>query len=200
MIRTTIRASIIFFFLALILCGIYPLTLTVVGTLFFPQQATGGQLVKDGITIGSERIAQGFTRPEYFHPRPSAAGEKGYDAANSGGSNLGPTSRKLYDRIQTEVSRVKSENPGTRHGEIPVELVTASASGLDPHLSPNAAHFQIPRVAARRHLSEEDLRSVVDTFIEPPQLGFLGEPKINVLLLNLELDRLFPSKTGSEHD
>jgi K+-transporting ATPase ATPase C chain len=145
---------------------------------------------EQGQIIGSELIGQGFSHPAYFQPRPSAAGEKGYDATASSGSNLGPTSKKLQDRVIQNLERLKEENPSAP-GPVPAELVTTSASGLDPHLSPQAALWQIPRVAGARGVAPERVKAAVEAAIEGRDLGVLGEPRVNVLVLNLTLDRQF---------
>lgn len=175
----------------LLLTGVlYPLTVTAFAQLLFPGRANGS-LVTDtkGRVVGSALIAQGFTNPAYFLARPSAAGT-GWDATASGGSNLGPTSRKLRERVTGDVERLRKENPQAP-GPVPAELVTTSASGLDPHLSPDAIRWQLPRVARARGLDEERVAAVAQRSVEGPELGLLGEPRVNVLLLNLALDRQF---------
>jgi K+-transporting ATPase ATPase C chain len=185
----------------LVLTGLlYPLGMTAVAQLAFPKQADGSLMEVDGRTVGSRWIAQPFVGPAYFQPRPSAAGADGYDAAASSGSNLGPTSRKLRDRVAADLVRLRAENPAAR-GSVPIELVTTSASGLDPHLSPAAARWQAPRIAAARGAAVADVEAMIAARTEQRTLGWWGEPRINVLLLNLDLDERFgrPTAPRSRH-
>jgi len=168
---------------------IYPLVVTGLAKALFPHKADGQLIQRNGQLIGSRIIGQPFSGPGYFHSRPSAAGNNGYDAANSGGSNLGPTNQKLIDRVKQDVASLQAENPGT---PVPVDLVTTSASGLDPEISPAAADFQVPRVARERGMSQEDLRRFVARHTEGRQFAILGEPRVNVLELNLDLDGTHP--------
>jgi potassium-transporting ATPase KdpC subunit len=183
-LRTTI--------VTLVLTGLlYPFLMTGLAQVLFPWRANGSLVTDDkGQVVGSELIAQGFANPAYFQPRPSAAGDKGYDPTSSGGSNLGTTSKKLQDRARQDLERLKKENPGAL-GAVPVELVTASGSGLDPHLSPEGALWQVPRVAKARGIAPERVKAVVDANVEGRTFGILGEPRVNVLLVNVALDRQF---------
>jgi len=169
---------------------VYPLVMTGLAQAIFPAKANGQLIQRSGRVIGSRIIGQAFSSPGYFHGRPSAAGA-GYDAANSAGTNLGPTSRKLVDSVKAAVVAAKKENPAA---PVPIDLVTSSASGLDPHLSPAAALFQVPRVAREREVNEADVRQVVEAHVENRQWGFFGEPRVNVLELNLALDDRWPRR------
>jgi K+-transporting ATPase ATPase C chain len=187
-IRTTI--------VTIVLTGlIYPYVMTGLAQLLFPWRANGSLVTDEkGQVIGSELIAQGFANPAYLQPRPSAAGEKGYDAASSSGSNLGSTSKKLQDRIKEDLKRLKEENPDAS-GPVPGDLVTASGSGLDPHVSPRGALWQVPRIAKARNVAPDRVKAVVDANVEGRTFGIVGEPRVNVLLVNLALDRQFGKAT-----
>src|SRR5450432_1577855 len=176
-------------FVTLVLTGIaYPLAATGLSQVLFHAKANGSLVESEGKVVGSELLGQVTTNPGYFQPRPSAAGEKGYDATASSGSNLGTTSKKLQDRIAADVERLHAENPDAVD-PIPDELVTTSASGLDPHLSPNGARWQVPRIARFRQIAPERIRAIVDAHVEERDLGILGEPRVNVLTLNIALDK-----------
>jgi len=172
---------------------VYPGVVTAICQIIFPRQANGSMLKVDGKEIGSALIGQNFARPEYFHPRPSAAGNDGYDATASTGSNYGPTSQKLIDRVKASVEQFRRENPDYT-GPVPADLLTASGSGLDPDISPGSAEAQAARVAKARGVSLEEVKQLITRNTKGPDLGFLGEPRVNVLELNLDLDRQFPLK------
>ncbi len=171
---------------AIILGAGYPLVITGLASIFFPHQAAGSLILKDGQVIGSELLAQSFTSDRYFHPRPSAAGT-GYDATASGGTNLAQSNAKLVQRIQGNIDKLQAQNPGK---PVPIDMVTTSASGLDPDVTPDNAYYQASRVAMARGLSEGSIRSLIAQHTEGRQLGFLGEPRVNVLELNLALDQI----------
>lgn len=193
MIQRHIITSVLITFVTTVLLGIaYPLIVTEIAQLLFPEQAMGS-LIKseDERIVGSKLLGQPFSSPGYFRGRPSAVGVAGYDASSSTGSNLGPTNSKLFERIDKDLEQLRKENPNM---PIPIDLVTASGSGLDPHISPAAAEFQIPRVARERGVSEQEIRKLVGRHTEGRQFGLLGEPRVNVLELNLELDKLYPMK------
>jgi K+-transporting ATPase ATPase C chain len=188
--RNCIVAVLMTIVTTILLGFVYPLLVTGLSQVLSADKANGQLIERNGTLIGSRIIGQASASPGYFHPRPSAAGA-GYDAASSGATNLGPTNKKLVDAVKANVEAARKDNPDL---PVPIDLVTSSASGLDPHLSPDAALFQVPRVAAARGASEADVRTLVQTHIEGRQLGFLGEPRVNVLLLNLALDERWPLK------
>ena len=175
-------------FMTLLLGVVYPLAMTGICQVLFPHRSNGSLITQGEKVIGSELIGQNFTKPEYFQPRPSAAGNDGYDATASGGSNFGPTNQKLVDRVKASIEKFRKENPDY-HGPIPADMMTTSASGLDPHLSPDSAMAQVPRVAKARGVSVEQVNQMVGQLTEGPDLGVLGEPRVNVLRLNLALDQ-----------
>ena len=174
--------------LVIILCGVYPLVVWGIAQVAFPNQANGSLVEVRGKIVGSGLLAQNFSGPQYFHPRPSAAGDVGYDGASSGGSNLGPLSQKLIDQVKERVDKYRTENNLPAATLVPADAVTASGSGLDPHLSLRNAEIQAPRVAQARKVSADKVARLIRDFTEGPDLGFLGEPGVNVLRLNLALD------------
>jgi K+-transporting ATPase ATPase C chain len=185
--KKNILTAILFTLVTTVIFGvIYPLTVTGMAQLLFRDRANGQLIEKNGKLVGSRIIGQAFTGAGYFHPRPSSAGT-GYDPTASGGSNLAPTNKNLIERVKADVQKLHVENPDAA---IPVDLVTTSGSGLDPDISPEAAEFQIPRVAHARSMKQEDLRALIQKHTKGRDLGFLGEPRVNVLELNLELDSL----------
>jgi potassium-transporting ATPase KdpC subunit len=172
-----------------VLTGVlYPGVVTGLCQLLFQKQANGSLTIQEGRVVGSSLIGQNFTKPEYFHPRPSAAGPDGYDASSSSGSNLGPTSRRLINRIKDDAEKFRKENPDYQ-GAIPADMVTASGSGLDPHISPASAYAQAARVAKARGMSADQINQMIAKYTEGPTFGFLGDPRVNLLQLNLALDR-----------
>ncbi|HSS95683.1 MAG TPA: potassium-transporting ATPase subunit KdpC [Terriglobales bacterium] len=192
--KKNLITSILMTIVTTILLGIiYPMVVTGFAQLLFHDKANGQLIVKNGQVIGSRIIGQGFSGQGYFHSRPSAAGN-GYDAANSSGSNLGPTNQKLIDRVKADTERLQAENPGK---PVPIDLVTTSASGFDPEISPAAAEFQVPRIAKERGMTEEEVRKLVAKHTLGRQWGFLGEPRVNVLELNLDLNGVRPVTTAA---
>jgi K+-transporting ATPase ATPase C chain len=192
LVKENLKIAVLFTLVTTLIFGlIYPLVVTGLAHLFFPGQANGELIVRNGQLMGSSLIAQPFSSDSYFHPRPSAAGN-GYDPVAAGGSasNLGPTNRQLLDRVKGDVEKLRAENPGAA---VPIDLVTTSGSGLDPDISPAAAEFQVPRVARARKISPDELRALVAKHTQGRQLGFLGEPRVNVLELNLDLDSTHPT-------
>jgi K+-transporting ATPase ATPase C chain len=186
--RKNILISVLYTVVTGVLLGIlYPLLMTGLAQVFFHNKANGQLIVKNGVIIGSRIIGQDFTGPAYFHSRPSAAGANGYDATASGGSNYGPTNKKYMDRVEADVATWQKENPGV---PVPVDLVTTSGSGLDPDITPVAAYFQVPDVAKARGIAEDQLKELVAKYTMQRQFGLLGEPRVNVLELNLALDKM----------
>jgi K+-transporting ATPase ATPase C chain len=192
--RNLIVAALMTLVTTVLLGIVYPLVVTSLAQAIFPDQANGQLIERNGTMIGSRIIGQAFSSPGYVHSRPSAAGA-GYDAANSGGTNLGPTNKKLIDAVTANVEAARKENPDA---PVPIDLVTNSASGLDPHISPAAAEFQVPRIARERATSEAEVRRLIETHTAGRQLGFFGEPGVNVLELNLALDRDHPMNKQRE--
>jgi potassium-transporting ATPase KdpC subunit len=183
--------SLKLFLLLTVLTGIvYPLSMTGLAQAVFPSQANGSIMMVSGVPIGSSLIGQNFSQAEYFHGRPSAAGEKGYDGTSSGGSNFGPSNQKLLDAVSANLNQIRKENGLAQTAKIPSDLVLSSGSGLDPDISPSAAYLQVDRVARARNLSVEEIRQLVDINVKEPQLGLFGNSRVNVLELNLSLDRL----------
>ena len=192
--RKNLITSLLYTAITAVVLGIaYPLLMTVLAQALFRDKANGQLIRRNGVIIGSRIIGQPFTAPGYFHGRLSAAGVDGYDATSSGGSNYGPTNSKYIDRVESDASELQKQNPGV---PVPIDLVTASGSGLDPDVTPAAAEFQIPRVARERGIPEDELRKLVAEHIEPRQFGFLGEPRVNLLELNLALDQLVLHKNN----
>jgi potassium-transporting ATPase KdpC subunit len=194
MIKNLITAVLMTIATTLLLGIIYPLIVTGLAQVLFPKQANGQLIRREGTTVGSSIIGQGFSGSGYFHSRLSAAGN-GYDAANSAGSNFGPTNRKLIERVHQDVAALQAENPNQA---VPIDLVTTSASGLDPHITPAAAEYQLPRVARARGITAEQGRAILAKHTEDRQLRVLGEPRVNVLELNLDLDERFPMGTQAK--
>jgi potassium-transporting ATPase KdpC subunit len=190
--KNLITAVLLTIVTTILLGIIYPMVVTGLAQVLFHNKANGQLITRNGVVVGSRIIGQPFSSAKYFHSRPSAAGN-GYDAGNSGGSNLGPTNQKLVDRVKGDVAALQAENPGK---PVPVDLVTTSGSGLDPDISPAGAEFQVPRIARERGMSEDQVRRLIAQHTEGRQLGFLGEPRVNVLELNLALDEA-PSQRAS---
>jgi potassium-transporting ATPase KdpC subunit len=191
--KLAIRSTVYVVVLTVLLGGAYPAAVTVLARLFWPQKANGSFVTAGGRVVGSELIGQDFKAPRYLHPRPSAAGKDGYDATASGGSNKGATDADLAKTIAAQVAAARQDRPGDS-GTVPADLVTASASGLDPHLSPDAALWQAARIARARGIPEDRVAAVIRRHIEPRTLGILGEPRVNVLRTNLDLERSLPAR------
>lgn len=190
MARKMLTAILMLAVLTVVTGMAYPLAVTGLAWALFPYQAAGSLLCRDGQVVGSALIGQGFADAGYFHGRPSAAGQRGYDASSSAGSNLGPTNKELVAAVQRRLTYVRAENGLPPDAPVPSDMVMASGSGLDPHISPAAAYLQVPRVARARDLPEETVRALVSRMVEGRQFDILGEPRVNVLKLNLELDKL----------
>jgi len=187
--KQNLKIAILMTVVTTVLLGvIYPLVVTGLAQVLFHDKANGQLIVRNGEVVGSRIIGQAFAGPGYLHSRPSAAGN-GYDAANSGGTNFAPTNHQLIDRVKGDVAHLQAENPGQ---PVPIDLVTSSASGLDPDITPAAAEFQVPRLARERGLSEDQVRQIIREYTQGRQLGFLGEPRVNVLEVNLALDQTKP--------
>lgn len=186
--KTSLRSAVYVIVLTILLGGAYPAAVTAVSRIFWKEKADGSFVTAGGRVVGSELIGQNFARPEYLHPRPSAAGKAGYDATASGGTNKGPTDADLAKAVKDAVAAARTDRPGDTRS-IPADLVTSSASGLDPHISPEAAQWQAARIAKARGVSEERVLGVLRAHVEPRTLGLFGEPRVNVLLTNLALDR-----------
>jgi potassium-transporting ATPase KdpC subunit len=182
------KTSVLFTLLTVVMLGVgYPLLVTGIAAVMFPYKASGSLILKNGQVIGSELLAQNFTSDGYFHPRPSAAGSNGYDATASGGTNLAQSNAKLVQRIQGDIDKLQALNPGR---PVPIDMVTTSASGLDPDITPDNAYYQAPRVAKARNVTEEQVRALIARHTAGRSLGFLGEPRVNVLALNMALDQI----------
>ena len=190
MFKTILQSTIATLVLALICCGVYPFSVWALGQAIFSRQANGSLIrAANGEVVASALIGQSFSQPKYFHGRPSAAGDKGYDASNSSGSNLGPTNPKFADALKGNIDAFLKDNPTVKKGDVPTDAVTASASGLDPHVTPETAYAQVTRVAHARGISEDQIKALIQGHTEGPQFGVFGEPVVNIVLLNLSLDQ-----------
>jgi K+-transporting ATPase ATPase C chain len=190
--KLILRSTLYVVVLIVLLGGVYPAAVWACGRLFWKEKADGSFVTSGGRIVGSELIGQNFTRPGYLHPRPSAAGKDGYDGTASAGTNKGPTDAGLAEQVSDAVAAARTDRPGDPR-PVPADLVTTSASGLDPHLSPDAAFWQAARIAKARGVSEDRIADLIRRHVEPRTLGFLGEPRVNVLRTNLDLDRSFPA-------